>query len=340
VIERVAVRDGEVFALLVDNFRERANNITHGAYAAVECYERFPFDSRDAYDMAAARWPLVHDNMTLIARHFDICANWSEKAREPMRMPERSAVPTLVTAGSWDPITPAAMSKRVAEELGAHYVEIPFHGHGARGDKLCGRPAIRAFFDRPDRAPDAACTGRARPPAFATSLLRAPHVAQEVAALAASPTPASAPAGVALAGSLAFMAVSMLIWSFVGLTRALRLGSPAWAGFSSRPGVPFGLAALALCAAFATSVWSFLAAAEASSPILLMIGLPATVIPAFVLPAAGAAFLVWGAVTLLRGRETADRPLPYSIHLWLFFAAGLIALFFIWWFGLLIPDLI
>lgn len=340
LIERIAARDGEAFALLVDNFRERANGITHGAYAAVECYERFPFDSRDAFDIAAAPWPLVHDNMTLIARHFDICANWSEKAREPMRMPGRTAVPTLVTAGSWDPITPASTSKRVAEELGAHYVELPFHGHGVRGDKACGQPIIRAFLDDPSRAPNAACTRSVRAPVFATSLVRAPRVAQEVAALAANPTPAAAPAGVTLAGSLAFMAVSMLIWSFVGLTRALRLGQPAWAGLWSRPGAPFGLAALALCAAFGGFVWSFLAAAGTVSPILLMIGLPATVMPAFVLSVAGAALLIWGAVTLLRGREVADRPLPYSIHLWLFLAAGLIALFFFWWFGLMIPDLI
>lgn len=302
LIERIAARDGEAFALLVDSFRERANGITHGANAAVECYERFPFDSRDAFDMAAAPWPLVHDNMTLIVRNFDICANWSEKASEPMRMPGRTKVPTLVTAGSWDPITSASTSKRVAEELGAFYVELPFHGHGARGDKTCGQPIMRAFLDRPDRTPDASCTRRARPPAFTTSLLRAPRIAQEVAALVANPAPASAPAGVALAGALAFMTVSMLIWSFVGLTRAIRLGRPAWAGFWLRPGVPFGLAALALCAAFGAFMWSFLAAADAASPITLMIGLPASVAPVFLLPATGAGLLVWGTVTLLRGR--------------------------------------
>lgn len=339
VIDRVAARDGEVFALLVDNFRARANSISHGAYAAVECYERFPFDSRDEYNLASAQWPLVRDQMTLIVRHFDICSNWSARARASMRMPGPTTVPTLVLAASWDPITPPAGSKRVAEELGAQFVELPFHGHGVRGDRACGAPMIRAFLDRPDRAPDAACTKTKQPPAFATSIIRAPAVAQEFAALAKHANAAAAPAAVTLASLLAFMWVSGLIWSFVGLTRAMRYGARASANFWTRPGVPLGLAALALCIALGTFAWSFIAA-SAGSPLLLMIGLPSTSWPAFLWPWVGIALLAWGAVTLLFGTEQADRPTAYAIHLWLVFAAGIVAVLLFAMFGLLVPDLI
>jgi len=339
VIDRVAARDGEVFALLVDQFRERANGITHGQYAAVECYERFLFDSRDAFEQASAQWPLVRDHMTLLVRHFDICGNWSAKARAPMRMPGATAVPTLVLGASWDPITPAATSKRVAEELGAHYVELPFHGHGVRSDRACGAPMIRAFLDQPGKTPDAACTRTRTPPAFVTGIIRAPAVTREIAALAAHGNPAAAPTGVALAGTLAFMIVSTLIWSFVGLTRTLRYGVEAWAGFWRRPGVPLGLAALTLCGALAGFAWSFGTAAS-GSPLLLMIGLPASSLAAFIWPWIGIALLAWGAVTLLFGAEKVDRPVAYAVHLWLVLAAGCVAVLLLASFGLLIPDLI
>jgi pimeloyl-ACP methyl ester carboxylesterase len=339
VIDRVAARDGEVFALLVDQFRERANGITHGQYAAVECYERFPFDSRDAYEQASAQWPLVRDHMTLLVRHFDICGNWSAKARAPMRMPGATTVPTLVLGASWDPITPAATSQRVAKELGANYVELAFHGHGVRSDKTCGAPMIRAFLDRPGDAPDAACTRAKSPPAFATSIIRTPAVAREIAALTAHGNPAAAPTGVTLAGTLAFMIVSVLIWSFVGLTRTLRYGADAWAGFWRRPGVPLGLAALTLSTALATFAWSF-GAAVSGSPLLPMIGLPGSSLAAFIWPWAGIALLVWGAVTLLFGDEKADRPAAYAAHLWLVLVAGCVAALLFASLGLLLPDLI
>ena len=338
LIDRVAARDGEVFALLVDQFHERANAITHGANAAVECYERLPFDSRDDYALASAEWPLARDRMTLIVRSFDICANWGVHAPAPMQMPGPTNVPALVLGATWDPITPTAYAKRAAEAIGAHYVELPFHGHGVRGDKACGAPMIRAFLDRPDRAPDSACTRQAKPPLFATSLIRAPAVARELTALASNP--ASAPTGMTLGGLIAFMLVSTLIWSFVGLTRALRYGVSAWAGFWTRPGVPLGLAALAFCATLGAFGWEIMSAAATQSPILLMIGLPGSSLAAFALPWAAVALLAWGAFILLFGAEKADRPMAYAIHLWLVLAVGVFAVALLASFGLLIPDLI
>lgn len=338
LIDRIAARDGEVFALLIDEFRRRANAITHGANAAVECYERLPFDSRDDYELAAAPWPLARDRMTLIVRSLDICANWGTRAPAPLQMPGRTNVPTLVVAAGWDPITPPSYSKHAAETIGARYVELPFHGHGVRGDRDCGAPIIRAFFDRPDRDPDASCTAKATPPLFATSLIRTPAVAREIATL--SSDPASAPFGIGLVSSLAFMLVSTLIWSFVGLTRTARYGAHAWAGFWRRPGVPLGLASLALCTTFGLFGWTVVSAAAAQSPILLMIGLPGSSLGVFALPWLGVLFLAWGGHMLLFGAEKPERHTAYAINLWIVLAAGAMATLLLAAFGLLVPDLI
>jgi pimeloyl-ACP methyl ester carboxylesterase len=340
LIERVAAGDGEVFALMVNEFHARANAITHGQYAAVECFERFPFDARDNYEFASNAWPLARDHMTLLTRHFDICGNWSAKAETPMRMPGRTTVPSLVLAGGWDPITPPSYSKTAAEEIGAHYIELPFHGHGVRGDRACGAPMLRAFLDNPKVSPDASCAKVRRPPEFVTSLIRAPSIARELSALAVDANITEAPTAGTLLLLLTFLLVSTAIWTVVGLTRAARNGASAFAGFWKRPGVPLGLAGIAIAAALGATVAMLIGSAGAVSPILMMIGLPSAALPVFVLPWAAVICLGWGGWALVMGEERADRPAAYAVHLWLAFATAAAAIALVAWFGLLFPQLI
>jgi len=343
LIERVAARDGEVFAVLVDRFHDEAISYAHGEYAAVECYERFPFDSREAYAQASAAWPVARDNMTLLVRHFDICANWGEKAPAPMTMPGKTTVPALVLAGGWDHITPPADSKGAAERIGARYVELPFRTHNVRADKTCGAPIARAFLDHPDVAPDTSCTKRAAPPVFVTSLIRAPALARELSALSAGSDFATAPATMTLLGLLAFLAISSAMWAVVALTRLARLGSQALARFWTRPGTPLGLAALAVGTTFVAVGIAVVTTATTQSPILLMIGLPSSSLALFALPWLAALCLAWGAWALLFGAERAERaerPFAYAIHLWLVLAAAIAAMALVASFGLLLPEFI
>jgi pimeloyl-ACP methyl ester carboxylesterase len=148
LIERTVARDAAVYSLLFSVFRERVKDITLGAFAAVECFERYPFDSRESYEAASVRWPLLRDNMTVMVQHYDVCAAWPARASAPMKMPDRVHVPVLVMAGGWDPMTPPADAKRAAERLGAFYFELPFHGHGTRTAD-CGAPLVREFLNHP-----------------------------------------------------------------------------------------------------------------------------------------------------------------------------------------------
>lgn len=341
LIERVAARDGEAFALLVDQFHGRANAITHGQYAAVECYERFPFDSREAYEQATSAWPLARDNMTLIVRHFDICANWGVRAAAPMKMPERSGVPALVLAGGWDPITPPSYSKTAAQQIGAHYVELPFHGHGVRGDKTCGAPVIRAFLDDPKIAPASSCTQRRSPPVFATSLIRAPSVARELSSMANGGVDVmTAPITASMLVLLAFLIISITVWVIVAIVRIARTRRRALDRFWARPGIPLGLAALLIVATPMAAVAVLAGSAATVSPVLLMIGLPSWAVVMFALPMAAVICLGWGGWALIAGEDRADRPAAYTIHLWLVFAAAAVAIALLLPFGLVLPELI
>lgn len=55
-------------------------------------------------------------------------------------------IPVLVVAGELDPITPATVSRRVAEELGATYLEVPRAGHAPMLTDTCARTALRSFL--------------------------------------------------------------------------------------------------------------------------------------------------------------------------------------------------
>ena len=65
-------------------------------------------------------------------------------------------VPVLVVAGELDPITPATVSRRVAGELGATYLEVPLAGHAPMLTDTCTRAALRTFLIDP-AAPAPTC---------------------------------------------------------------------------------------------------------------------------------------------------------------------------------------
>jgi pimeloyl-ACP methyl ester carboxylesterase len=64
--------------------------------------------------------------------------------------PVRSAIPTLVLAGAYDPITPPAWGQQVAATLdNAFFYEFPGVGHGVLRGSDCGRELAAAFVMAP-----------------------------------------------------------------------------------------------------------------------------------------------------------------------------------------------
>lgn len=298
LMDRVAARDGEALALLVGGFRERVNSITHGEEAAVECFERAPFDTRAEFLARTSPWPAVREYMTALVAMLNVCAAWPERAERPMQMPPSGAgVPTLVLAGSWDPITPPADSKATADRLGAYYVESSYTGHGER-DADCVRPISNAYFDDPSRAPDTTCIGRRRPPVFVTRLVRAPALARAAAQIAADPL-----GWRSLVVLMPMVVVaSALAWPLAGLFSAVRrrrLRGGVW----REPAVLLALAAVAILAWSAAMGWLL----QASDPVLSMIGVSAGAVPLFILPWIAMLVTGAGAVRLMAGRGDRER---------------------------------
>jgi pimeloyl-ACP methyl ester carboxylesterase len=102
---------------------------------------------------------------------YGLCDDWSEIGPAPL-VPIGGAVPTLVLAGEFDPVTRPSLSQHVAALIGpnASWVEFPRIGHNIRGFSPCGAKIAADFIDNPAALPAASCAGRAAPVRFLPKL--------------------------------------------------------------------------------------------------------------------------------------------------------------------------
>ncbi|MBE0689998.1 MAG: alpha/beta hydrolase, partial [Anaerolineae bacterium] len=97
-----------------------------------------------------------------------ICQSWTTILPAPQEnAPVVSTIPTLVISGQYDPITPPAWGKMVADALpNSFYYELPGMGHGASVGDPCPVGMMTAFLDDPRTAPDSSCIANMEAPDF------------------------------------------------------------------------------------------------------------------------------------------------------------------------------
>lgn len=134
--------------------------VSAGMHASVFCNEEVPFESEQRMD---ANVPTEgeyqrFDYFAQAPNDFTSCELWSAgTAPKVENEPVNSDVPTLVLAGSFDPITPPSYAKQVADHLSnSHFFEFPTEGHGEIAH-ACGAALASAFFNDPSRRPDGSC---------------------------------------------------------------------------------------------------------------------------------------------------------------------------------------
>jgi pimeloyl-ACP methyl ester carboxylesterase len=131
-----------------------------GAYYEVQCSEEAFFSSAEAVEAASTD---VHPRLS---EHFAggtkaslaTCGWWDTvpvAANE--NQPVTSDVPTLILAGTYDPITPPAWSRRVSTDLhDAYYYEFPA-GHGVIFYQECAQALAGRFIREPSGKPSLDC---------------------------------------------------------------------------------------------------------------------------------------------------------------------------------------
>jgi hypothetical protein len=138
-----------------------------GFYFAVECQESYAAADPEIMAAQAAAYPELGGYV----RHRSdalICEAWDLRAAPPLASePVESEVPTLILAGAYDPITPPAWSRSVADRLdNSYYYAFPSAGHNVTTDNPCAESMIAAFLHDPTRDPDAGCIDEVPRPEF------------------------------------------------------------------------------------------------------------------------------------------------------------------------------
>ncbi len=132
--------------------------IAYGLYFAVNCQDDAASVTLDQIQSQAYDYP----QMAGYYRHqgeWDLCQLWDLPDSSLLTYsPIHSEIPTLVLSGRYDPITPPAWAKMVAENLENSYlVEFPSKGHSLDLATTCAEEIIRSFLQDPQSKPGTAC---------------------------------------------------------------------------------------------------------------------------------------------------------------------------------------
>ena len=142
-------------------------------FMTVGCNEETPFDSADAAAASSDDMPeaLRDIFLTDIASTFELCAAWSQPLINDIdNDPVASDIPTLVTVGKYDPVTPPRWAAQAAESLtNSYFYEFPAVGHAVFDTSNCAIGLMVAFINDPHSEPDASCIDNLAPPLFAVT---------------------------------------------------------------------------------------------------------------------------------------------------------------------------
>jgi pimeloyl-ACP methyl ester carboxylesterase len=140
-----------------------------GMFYSVNCADNASKTST-AQQVAAARKkvrPEIAAALNEDAR-LRICAGWGAAQPGPKAAtPVASAVPTLILAGEYDPLTPpsyAAVAGRTRRN--SHEFQFPAMGHNLQRSSACAHQMMMDFLANPAVTPDASCIAEMPPPAW------------------------------------------------------------------------------------------------------------------------------------------------------------------------------
>lgn len=144
--------------------------VAAGQQLSVECNEEIPFESASEREANISSDPR-YERLEVLAGPptiFESCETWpSGAAPEVENETVESDIPTLLMAGSYDPITPPAGMDTIAAGLSMSYqVTLPHEGHGMVAS-ACGSEIVASFVDDPTTEPDMSCVADSPAPAFA-----------------------------------------------------------------------------------------------------------------------------------------------------------------------------
>ena len=159
--------DSTLLALAADRLVFN-DGLSRGMNYSVQCAEEG--NLTNPAQVAAAR-PRVRPEIGDVFTQEDflrVCAAWAAARVSPsIKTPVVSAIPTLILAGQYDPITPPDFGRIAGRTLRNSVVfEFPGVGHYAGNGSPCAHAIMMQFLNAPTRRPDAGCIAQMKPPAW------------------------------------------------------------------------------------------------------------------------------------------------------------------------------
>jgi pimeloyl-ACP methyl ester carboxylesterase len=101
-------------------------------------------------------------------QEYDICQFWKvNPVPATQKQPVTSSIPTLITTGEYDPITPPSNGQEAGKTLShSYFFEFPGQGHGQLYSSSCSDLIISGFEDNPSVQPDGSCISQMSEPQF------------------------------------------------------------------------------------------------------------------------------------------------------------------------------
>ena len=291
VMREIRARNTHLLASLAEALAPDPETENPWLYYLVECYEQaLPLSPSAAVEVTSRhpRYALVYD-----WTFGPICEAWHGERADTalLRRPITADTPALVAAGEFDPITPPANGRLVAEHLPrSQYVEARGMSHGTLPFTACTRELTLAFLDDPDRPLETGCLHALPGVSFITDV----HVTPGVGRLARRLTNERSLAWSLWAGATLLLLLWAVVgWPVVRLVRRARRGtvSPGVAG--GRLAWPVAWLASVAALGFAVGIGLVIRGVAASNPFVLALGIPG--------PAAPLLWIPWAVLLLAAG---------------------------------------
>lgn len=173
VIDQLAHGNTEVATPLAQQNLDNRDRGTEGLYRSVECAEEVPFNDearrRAAFDADPLAQHLDRDE-PLVAG----CDIWDVPAMPAIEnQAVTSEIPTLITSGGFDPVTPPNWGALAAQGLSRHYrYDFPRMAHGPVWQTWvddCPASIAAQFLRDPSTEPDSSCIVATPPIDFLTT---------------------------------------------------------------------------------------------------------------------------------------------------------------------------
>jgi pimeloyl-ACP methyl ester carboxylesterase len=148
------------------------DTLSLGLYYSTECSEDGPYATPSS--ILQSEQGVDPHLVTVFAKEdaleeHDICQLfWKVKPAPAVQgQPVTSNIPTLITTGEYDPVTPPSNGQSAAKTLShSYFFEFPGQGHGQLYSSSCSDLIVSSFEDNPSVRPDGSCINQMTEPQF------------------------------------------------------------------------------------------------------------------------------------------------------------------------------